>query len=375
MNNKTKNIVVSCVMILFVLGFAVFAWLKPADAYSVTERKNLKQFPEITWEKIVNKTFMTDFESYTLDQFPLRETFAKIKSGVNLYVLQMKNNLRGNNNYYVEDGYVSEIEYPVNNDSLNYVGNRFQNIYQSLLKNKDVNVYFSIIPDKNYFIAGESGQLAMDYDAFVETMKEKTAGMEYIDIFDLLTIEDYYKTDTHWRQEKIIDVAQRLGEKMGVTLAANNYKENVLSDFAGVYYGQSGIPGLEKEELIYLTSDVLDACKVYTINDKGVKVPMSGIYDMDKAQGNDLYETYLSGSVGYIEIQNPNATTDKELVIFRDSFGSSLSPLLVEGYAKVTILDIRYMNSQLISRFVNFKNQDVLFIYSTLVLNNGTTLT
>jgi hypothetical protein len=76
-----------------------------------------------------------------------------------------------------------------------------------------------------------------------------------------------------------------------------------------------------------------------------------------------------------IEITNPNATTDKELVIFRDSFGSSLSPLLVEGYAKVTVLDIRYMNSSMLNRYVRFNDQDVLFIYSTLVLNNSSTLT
>ncbi len=375
MNTKVKNIVVSCAMILFILGFSIYAWLKPADDESLTERKKLAQFPDVTWEKIVDKSFMKDFESYTLDQFPLRDSFAQIKSGVNLYILQMKNNLRGSNNYYVHNGYVSEMEYPLNESSMDYVGNRFQNIYNLYLKNKDVNTYFSIIPDKNYFIAGESGQLMLDYENVVQTMKDKTSYMEYIDIFDLLTIEDYYKTDTHWKQESIIDVAKLLGEKMGATITGEGYTPNVLENFTGVYYGQSGIPGLKKEELTYLTSDILDACKVYTINNAGMKVPAKGIYDMDKAKGNDLYETYLSGSVGYIEIQNPNATTDKELVVFRDSFGSSLAPLLVEGYAKITILDIRYMNSMLIPRYVSFNNQDVLFIYSTIVMNNGTTLT
>ncbi len=374
MNTKTKNIVVSCVMMFFILGFSLFAWLKPADDYSETERKKLKQFPQITWESIVKKDFMKDFESYTLDQFPLRDSFAKIKAGVNLYVLQMKNNLRGNNNYYIEDGYVSEVDYPLNTGSLGHVAGRMDNIYNLLLKGKDTNVYFSIIPDKNYFLAEQSGQLSLNYDQMIQIMKDRTGNMEYIDIFDLLSIEDYYKTDTHWRQEKIIDVAQRLGEKMGVTLAGS-YQENTLPNlFAGVYYGQSGIPGLEKEPLIYLTNDILNGCTVKTLNMNGQKVEMS-MYDMEKAEGKDLYETFLSGTVGYIEITNPNATTDKELVIFRDSFGSSLSPLLVEAYAKVTIIDTRAMNSSIIPRYVRFRNQDVLFIYSTLVLNNGTDLT
>ena len=83
---------------------------------------------------------------------------------------------------------------------------------------------------------------------------------------------------------------------------------------------------------------------------------------------------FLSGSLSLITIENPNATTDKELVIFRDSFGSSIAPLLVEGYAKVTLVDIRYIASDLVGRFVDFENQDVLFLYSTLVLNNSVTL-
>ena len=161
---------------------------------------------------------------------------------------------------------------------------------------------------------------------------------------------------------------------MGVTLAGN-YKENILDNpFGGVYYGQSGLPFLAKEELVYLTSDILDGCTVKTYDSQGRPTEMS-VYDMEKAYDKDPYEIYLSGSLSLIEITNPNATTDKELVIFRDSFGSSLSPLLVEGYAKVTVVDIRYMNSNMLNRYVRFTNQDVLFIYSTLVLNNSSTLT
>ena len=96
------------------------------------------------------------------------------------------------------------------------------------------------------------------------------------------------------------------------------------------------------------------------------------MYDMEKAVGRDPYEMYLSGSLSVITIENPHATTAKELVIFRDSFGSSLAPLLVEGYAKITILDARYLNEKMIGNFVTFEEQDVLFIHSTGVLNNET---
>ncbi len=375
MTTKLKNIVLTCLMALMIFGFAFWAWLKPADSYSETERKDLAQFPKITWDSIVKKSFMKDFETYTLDQFPLRDSFAKLKGGFNLWVLNMKNNLRGDNNYYVEDGYLSEIEYPMDEGDLTHATAVFQKIYNLYLKSRGITPNFSIIPDKNYFMAENAGQLVMDYDKLVELMKNETSYMEYIDIFPYLSLEDYYKTDTHWRQEKIVDVAQHLAASMGVTLAGQ-YKENVLDKpFSGVYYGQAGIPFVNKEELVYLTNEILDACIVRTydpITGKKVEMPM---YDVNnEARDRDLYEIFLSGSLGYIEIENPNATTDKELVIFRDSFGSSLSPLFAEGYAKVTIIDIRQMASTELIKYMRFTDQDVLFIFSTLVLNNSSTL-
>ena len=66
--------------------------------------------------------------------------------------------------------------------------------------------------------------------------------------------------------------------------------------------------------------------------------------------------------------------TEKELILFRDSFGSSIAPLLVEGYSKITIVDIRYVQSEYLGNFIKFEDQDVLFLYSTMLLNNSLAL-
>ena len=60
-----------------------------------------------------------------------------------------------------------------------------------------------------------------------------------------------------------------------------------------------------------------------------------------------------------------------ELIVFRDSFGSSLAPLLVQGYARVTLVDIRYLQPELLGQLLDFHGQDVLLLYSTLVLNSA----
>ena len=81
---------------------------------------------------------------------------------------------------------------------------------------------------------------------------------------------------------------------------------------------------------------------------------------------------FLSGpNRSILTIENPNATTDKELIIVRDSYTNALAPLLVEGYKKITLVDIRKVPHDRLSRFVPVKGQDVLFLQSTLVLNDS----
>ena len=85
---------------------------------------------------------------------------------------------------------------------------------------------------------------------------------------------------------------------------------------------------------------------------------------------------FLSGATALITVENPLAApkTDRELIIFRDSFGSSLAPLLLSDYAKITLVDLRYIAWSYLKQFVEFDNQDILFIYGTTLLNDSYTL-
>lgn len=365
MTTKRKNMVVTCIMVIFFLGTWIVCLFNPLEEFSYSERRKLALFPEVSKENILSGEFMSEFDSYSLDQFPLREQFRTLKA-ISVFSIFGQSD---NHGIYVQDGYASKLEYPFQEVSLKRATDRFEYIYDMYIKGTDAKVYFSVIPDKNYFLAKKSGYLSMNYDNFFRVAKENTEYMEYIDITELLSIEDYYKTDTHWRQEKIVDVAKEIAGKMGVELTGE-YEENSLANpFYGVYYGQSALP-LPAEELKYLTNKTLDECQVYDYqNGKNISV-----YDMEKAKGKDPYEMFLSGSLSLMTIENPSATSGKELILFRDSFGSSIAPLLIEGYAKVTLVDIRYIPSDLLENYIEFDDQDVLFLYSTLVLNHGDTL-
>lgn len=363
---KYKNLI----SVLFVgavfTAVTLASWFLPSKEFSDSERRKLAQFPTVSIGSISDGSFMTDFESFTQDQFPLRDTFRTLKAFSVYYLFGQSDN----NDIYISDGYAAKLEYPLDEDSLNHAAERFEYIYKNYLEGKNTNIYLSIVPDKSYFLAEKNGYLSMDYEKLFSIMREKMSYANFIDITDTLDITDYYKTDTHWRQEYLVDTADKLAQGMG-TSVSGEYTENVLEHpFYGVYYGQAALP-FESETIKYLTNDVINSC-IVTNHENGA---VGGIYDMDKAVGKDPYEMFLSGSVSLITIENPGSENDRELIIFRDSFGSSIAPLLAESYSKVTLVDIRYLRTDYLDRFVEFENCDVLFLYSTLILNNSETLT
>ena len=363
---KILDIITSVLVLSFILALSVFAWVKPADDISNSERRELAKFPELSFNTLVSGSFMKNFENYTLDQFPLREFFRRIKAQSEIGIF----NKQSNNNIIEKDGYITKIEYPLNEESIENAGKKFSLVYEKYLKDTDTNVYFSIIPDKNYYLIGEDeNYLSLDYEKLVTSITEKTTYMKYIDIFPELNIDSYYKTDSHWRQEKILPVAKKLASEMGVKLNSEYTETSYDKTVYGVYYGQYAL-WVQGDSLVALTNDYTFNAKVTDFqNQREISV-----YQLSKGASRDFYEAFLGGPLSLITIENENATTNKELVIFRDSYGSSLAPLFIEGYKKITLIDIRYMHPNMIEQFVEFNNQDVLFIYSTSVLNNSETL-
>lgn len=363
--SKTKNIIVLCLTAALVYGGFLWQVLAGDKDFSDSERRGLAQAPKLTWENISSGQYMEDFEEYTLDQFPLRDSLRSLKAFTALYILGQ----RDNNQIYVQEGYASKLEYPLSGNSVEYAIRCFDSVYRKYLAGKDVSVYAALIPDKNYYLAEKNGYPSMDYDRLYELMESGLEYMEFIDLRDLLDYDDFYRTDTHWRQERLMDVALRLGVSMGAEVGAEYEEMSLEAPFYGVYYGQAALP-LPPEKLTYLTNKTIEACTVYDYETKEI-LP---VYDMEKADGKDPYEMFLSGSKSLLVIENPKASSDKELIIFRDSFGSSIAPLLIEGYARITLVDIRYIAPAFLGQFIEFDGQDVLFLYSTLVLNNSETL-
>lgn len=345
------------------LGLTVAAWCRPPAAFSETERRELAQMPALTAENLESGRFMSDFESYTLDQFPLRDKFRGLKAQVHYRLLSQLDN----NGIYFARGHAAKLEYPLQEASLDHALKVFGQVHDRYLG--DSRIFAALVPDKGYFLARELGYPAMDYGALAKKMEQGMPYASYVNLSELLTIDDYYRTDPHWRQERLLPAAERLCAAMGVPGPGNMTAVPAETPFLGAYSGQAALP-LKPDGFCTLQSDWVNRCRVlnYETGEWGE------VYDWKKLSGRDPYETFLSGSVSLLRIENPYAETDRELIVFRDSFGSALAPLLCRGYRTVTLVDLRYLPGAMLSRFLDFHGQDVLFLYSTLVLNNSSQL-
>lgn len=296
-----------------------------------------------------------------MDNFYQRETFRKLKTSVELDIFKKQDV----NKIYKYNDFLVEQIYPLDEKSATNLTNKINYIKESYL-NETNKIYYSIIPDKNYYT--DNSHLKLDYDKMQQIMENNLNGLQYIDIFQDLSLDSYYYTDSHWKQEKLQNVAKTIAENMNFSIT-QNYNEQKVATFKGVYAGQLPI-NTKEDKIKILVNDIIADANAYNYKTK----EQGGIYNFKKLTGYDKYDIYLSGATPLIEISNANNKTNKTLVIFRDSYASSLAPLLMEGYSKITLVDTRYISPKILNEYVNFENADILFIYSTLVINSSMAL-
>lgn len=348
---KDKIIVIVFVGILFI--FPICGLIIEDREISSYERRKLVTVSNL------KSDFISNLDDYLSDQFPLRNELISINSVFDRYIL-------GNidsNNVYINNGYVIDKNYPLKEKEVKNFINKINYINDTYLGNN--NVFYTIIPDKAYFL--DDWYLKLDYDKMFSLLNDGIS-LPYIDIMSNIKLDDYYKTDIHIRQDAYFRLIEKIVDRFGLVYEDTQYDEKIFDNFYGASY--SKVPKFIKPDKLSIFSNrILDSVKV-THLEYGKK----SIYDMDKLNSSDLYNIYLSGPSSLIDIENDEALTDKELVVFRDSFASSFVPLLVPYYKKITLIDLRYIRMDIANRYVDFDDKDVLFLYSTLIVNNSNIL-
>ena len=352
--------------ILCILGpiflFCTLGILKPADELSKEERRKLEQMPEFSTASILDNTYFSKWNDYLTDQFPYRTEFRRLKGMISLNLFQKKEE----NNVIQVDDSLYELNTKIDQKSVDHFTELLQKTIETY--NKSANVYYSIIPDKTYYL-DDASIPKLDYEKLVSQINEEFREYTYISLFEELTKESYYQTDIHWKQPELKEVLEKLKKEMGLSDTTYTWTKEEVSPFYGAL--KSRIPNnIDGEVITYYTNDIIEQASVYNYEKQWVEK----VYQKENINNLDGYDVFLSGASPLLFIENKNATTDKELIVFRDSFASSLVPLLIPEYQKITLIDLRYISSDYLKNVLEIDWQnttDILLLYSIPVINSS----
>lgn len=359
------------------LSIGLFYLILEPKEYSTAERRRLAAAPALTFSSITNGSYLTAVENYVKDQFPAREFFRNIKTASSLYgFLRLQDN-----GYAIKEGHLCRMDMELNETSVSYACAHIQYLYDTYLADSGCRVYYCVIPDKNNYL-----QLSPTPDYV--TMETQIGGaLDFaipIDIKNDLSLSSFYLTDTHWKQDCLLPAAQTI---LSAMLTEDNYifpseeylHETALEQFQGVLCGNMGWY-LLSEPMQYLTNERIRSASVSHLEHADCDTVYDPRYLTYDGPGADPYSFFLSGPSAFVTIRNAAADRhstsrqSRELVVFRDSFGSAIAPLFLTGYDQITLIDTRYIHPALLGDYIDFSGQDVLFLYSTLLMNNSWSL-
>jgi hypothetical protein len=361
---RLRHFLTAGVYVLTLGGFLVANVIIPHPTVSLSERRELAPFPALSVSGLLNGSFAKGFDSYATDAFTLRERFKALHAIVVFSVF----NQTDDNGLYVDDSGVGRFE------RLNEVEYRLSALKISKVANTlpGMRFYVCIVPDKSLF-AHESYP-GYDPQAARGILTRELEAFRYIDLTGVLDATKYYTGDLHWDQTRILDVTEALLKEMDALGDFHEIVTSVAGQFKGVYASQLPLSS-ESDLMTYATGGYLDEALAWFLNSRTMEYDPGAVYDLEAFNGRDPYDLFLSGAQGVVILENPLQTNGRELYLFRDSFGSSIAPLLLSGYQKVTLIDLRYIDSRLLESQVDFsENGDFLFLYGSGVLNNSSVL-
>ena len=348
------------VFLAFIFAFFILNTALPDREFSEQENRSLQQRPAFSFDELFSGQYTKDFETYTTDQFTLRDEWITLKAASELALGK-----RQNNGMFLCDGGTIIEPYEAPEDGKLEANMEALN---KLVANTDADVYFALIPGKSDIWAHmlpqnaprDSEKAAIDYcyslsDAVnvdIYGKLEEHSG-EYI----------YYRTDHQWTTLGAYYGFSALAESMGLDcpdISEYSGRETVSEEFYGTSWSSSGFSWVEP-----------DSMEIFVTEPEGLEItnypqgsPVEGqLYDWSRLEVKDKYSFFYGGNTPLLEIET-GVEGAPSLLILRDSYMDSLSPFLLESYSRIHILDLRYYRASLSDYIDQNGFDDVLVCYS-----------
>ena len=349
--SKTTQRVTTAVFCAFLALLGILHLVLPDRTFSPVENRNLRQVPAFTWRALREGSYTAALETYLEDQFPLRDGWMGLKTRWEW--------LLGKREFHdvflcggALIGRVGE-------------GDRWeQNLgfVDRLAEKTDIPVYLGLIPTAAEVWKDRLPHGADSADQSALLKEARGTGAVWADIAGALAAHSeepvFYRTDHHWTSLGAYYGYTALLEAMGETPLPLGKAETVSDDFYGTLYSSSGVHWVPPDTIErYVREDAVTVEDVYG----GGK---HGLYVDSFLEEKDQYASFLGGNQPLYIVRNSAASSDKKLLLVRDSYSDSLAPFLCRHFAEIHLLDLRYNKTSVAQYAADMGAAGIAVLYS-----------
>ena len=349
--------------------------LLPDKKFSAEENRLLQTMPKLSISSIFSGRFETKAESYAADQFMLRNMFIKIKSSFDTSL----GSTESNNVFMCKDNYLMENISKAD-------AKKMENNYNSLAKLKqlypNINMDFMLVPNAANIMSDKLPLFAVTEDQNKQMddffKKIQSIGINPVDVRATFKknkekIELYYHTDHHWTTDGAYLAYQDFAKKNKLN---SNIKYDALAvknDFRGTLASKSGFTnGLNDMIKIYLPKEGQNY-KNSVIFYSDTKEKTTEFYKLNNLKKKDTYTVFGGSNHPIYSIKTP-VSSQRKLLLIKDSYANSFIPFLSQDYREIIVIDPRYFFDD-ISEIIKANGiTDILFLYNANTFFNDNSL-
>jgi hypothetical protein len=381
MNLHKKIMIIMFVVIILSFPIATFVFMPKEDtAFSENENKFLARLVPPTGSSIAAGRFMTGFDEWFADRFMFREELIRLQN--QLERLQGKTEINGV--FTVDNRMIlswrgkdsTDEELPDLDETLKSIDSFSERLSQTgtesyiMLIPSSQEIYMDLLP-ANSHVGSQSALIKHCYDSL--------ENLTSIDVMTYLSENSdsyiYYRTDHHWTTFGAYWGYFAASKRLAVTPYDLGWfdVEHVSSDFRGTLFSKTLNFSVTPDVVSFYTLANSPPRVNLTINNGSETTEHDSLYFREFLTQKDKYAAFMGHNVPIMKITT-DVESDKSLLVFKDSFANCMLPFLANHYNKITVLDMRYINTD-ISELVELSEyEQVLFVYGAVEFSQDTGL-
>lgn len=370
------NVVFFCLVLCFslIIGLGTVMNILSNDReFSESENRVLASFPKLTISSLADGSFMKSFETYMADQFIFRDKLISAKT----YFDRLSGKKEENGVYIGEEGFLIEKQSEYNKKKVKALT---KSINTFMKKYPDAKKMVAISPNASYVYADklpENIEMSNQFDQLTKIMNSlEGKNYTFLNVSKALLKagekhQIFYKTDHHWTTRGAYAVFQSISDKWGINTSKVPYEfMTVSAGFEGTLASKTGIHDVNDKVEICLPKN---SKGTYVVSYESQDKKTASLFDADKLNQKNKYEVFLGGNYDKVVIDTVS-TSKNTLLIIKDSYANCLIPMLTPYFAKIVVVDPRYMTDSIHTVMEEYSFSHVLFLYNLNTFLQDTSL-